>query len=119
MIINGKLAAGGKNVEKKMAKEKFSLFLLWMISKKEQHGYEIIKSLNEDPVMSNAAASKVYPILRGLSKKGLISQKKVMQGKRVRKVYFITPKGKEILKKTKEYVARSRLMMEYMEDLFK
>ncbi len=119
MIIDVKLASGGKNFEKKMAKQKFSVFLLWMISRKEQHGYEIIKTIKEDPVMPNFAASKIYPILKELSKKGLISQKKVMQGKRVRKVYYITANGKEILKKAKGHIRKSPLMMAYVEDMCK
>lgn len=119
MIIDGKLTSGGKNFEKKMAKEKFSLFLLWMISKKEQHGYEIIKTIKDDPVMPNFAASKIYPILKALSKKGLISQKKAMQGKRARKVYYITAKGKEILKNAKGHIRKSPLMMAYVEDMCK
>lgn len=119
MIIDGKLAHTVKNFEKKMAKEKFSIFLLWMISKKEQHGYEIIKTIHDDPVMPNFAASKIYPLLNGLSRKGLISQKKVMQGKRARKVYYITDKGKDILKKARGHIRKSPLMMAYVEDMCK
>jgi DNA-binding PadR family transcriptional regulator len=119
MLTDIKLAKWGKTYEKRMAKEKFSLFLLWMISKKEQHGYEIIKTIREDPVMPNCAASKIYPILKELTKKGLISQKKAMQGKRVRKVYYITNEGKEMLKKAKEYIRKSRLMMAYVGDILK
>lgn len=117
MIIDGRIARGGKGFEKRMAKEKFSLFLLWMISRKAQHGYEIIKTLRDDPSMPDIAASRIYPILRALSRKGLISQRKVMQGKRARKVYYIMPKGKEILKKARDHIRKSPLLMAYVEDM--
>lgn len=117
MIIEGKFPSGGKDYEKRMARQKFSVFLLWMISKREQHGYEIIKTIREDPILPNFAASKIYPLLKSLSRSGLISQKKVMQGKRARKVYYITDKGKEILKKAKGYIRKSPLMLAYVEDM--
>ncbi len=119
MIVDAKLAQFGKNFEKNMAKEKFALFLLWMISKKEQHGYEIIKTIQDDPVMPNFPASKIYPILKVLSKKALVSQKKVMHGKRIRKVYYITAKGRDMLKKAKAHIRKSHLMMAYVEDMCK
>jgi len=118
MFIDGK-AFGGKNIEKKIGKVKFSIFLLWMISKKEQHGYEIIKTIKEDPCMPSFAASKIYPLLSDLSKKGLISSKKVMQGKRARKIYYVTAKGKALLEKAKDYIKKSPLMMAYVEDMLK
>jgi DNA-binding PadR family transcriptional regulator len=118
MIIDGK-AFTGKNFERKIGREKFSIFLLWMISKKEQHGYEIIKTIEEDPVIPSFAANKIYPLLRELHKKELITQKKVMQGKRPRKVYSITAKGKAVLQKAKEYIKESPLMMQYVEDMCK
>ena len=118
MIIEGK-AFSGKDFEKKIGKEKFSIFLLWMISRKEQHGYEIIKTIKEDPHMPSFTASKIYPLLRDLTKKGLISSRKVMQGKRARKIYYITAKGKLVLEKAKAYIKQSPLMMAYVEDMMK
>ncbi len=118
MIIEGK-AFSSKNIEKKIGREKFSVFLLWMISKKEQHGYRIIRTIKEDGGIPSFAASKIYPILRDLHRKGLISQKKVMQGKRARKLYQITKKGKEVLAKAKQYFKNSPLMMAYAEDMLR
>lgn len=116
MIVGGK-AFTGKDIEKKVGRENFSLFLLWMISKKEQHGYEIIKTIKEDPCIPSFAASKIYPLLRNLLKKGLITQKKVLLGKRARKIYQITPKGKAVLQKAKSYIMQSPLMKQYAEDM--
>ncbi len=118
MIISGK-AFSGKNFEKKIGREKFSIFLLWMISRKEQHGYEMIQTIRKDGAIPSFAASKIYPILRELHRKGLISQKKIMQGKRARKVYQVTKKGKGVLAKARQYIKKSPLMMAYAEDMLK
>ena len=119
MILGGKAIAYGKNFERKVGKEKFAVFLLWMISKKEQHGYGIIKTIAADKGIPALPASKIYPILASLLKKGLITQKKVKQGKRIRKVYQITAKGKSAIRKAKEYMHKSRLMMAYAKDMVK
>ncbi|MBD3209955.1 hypothetical protein GF318_01085 [Candidatus Micrarchaeota archaeon] len=118
MILDGK-SFSGKNLEKRIGKEKLAIFLLWMISRKPQHGYEIIKTLEEDHSILRLPASRIYPILKGLEKKGLITHKKTMQGKRARKIYGITPKGRKVLAKAKEHFKKSRLMTEYAEDLLK
>lgn len=118
MFIDGK-AFSGKEFQNKIAKEKFAIFLLWMISKKEQHGYEMLKTLKEDAHLPSITASKIYPLLKYLLGKGLITQKKVMHGKRAKKVYSITAKGKEVLKKAKEHVKKSPLVRQYAEDLLK
>ncbi len=118
MIIDGKVF-GGKNLKRNIGKEKFSIFLLWVISKKEQHGYEIIRTIEEDPCIPAIAASRIYPLLGALQRKGLITVRKVPQGKRMRKVYQITVKGKAMLEKARSYIRKSPLLMEYMEDLLK
>ena len=108
-----------KNFEKKLTKQKISLFLLWMISHKPVHGYDIIKTIRSDPVIVPLPASKVYPLLADLSKKGLITHKTVMQGKRAKKLYRITPKGKEVLKKVRAFMKRSPLMMQFVEEMLR
>lgn len=119
MMIDGKAMAYGKDFEKNVGNAKFSIFLLWLLSKKKMHGYEIMKVLQDDSMMPCRPASKIYPLLRSLSKKGLISHSKEMQGKRARKVYCITDKGKATLKKAKEFFKRSSLATQYMEDMLR
>ncbi|MBN1169607.1 PadR family transcriptional regulator [Candidatus Micrarchaeota archaeon] len=118
MIIDGKIFSS-KNFINKLRKEKFSIFLLWMMSRKEQHGYEIIKTINKDPCIPSFPASRIYPLLHDLSQKGLLSQKKIMQGKRSRKIYAITAKGRAVLEKAKEHLNKSPLVVAYMEDMLK
>ena len=71
------------------------IFLLWLIRKHEVHGYQIIKILRDEGMQ--IGASRLYPVLNAMLKDGVISQKEKRDGKRVRKVYVITLKGKKVL----------------------
>ena len=71
------------------------IFLLWLIRKHEVHGYQIIKLLKDEGI--RAGANRLYPVLNAMLKDGVISQKERRDGKRVRKVYIITLKGKKVL----------------------
>lgn len=103
----------GKNVPK----EHFLIFLLWLISKREMHGYEIIKILRSDKVIPSMAISKVYPLFGELTRKGLISQRKEMHGKRARKLYRLTAKGRGALRKAREYMHRSILAVQFAREM--
>jgi len=81
-------------------RQRLNLFFLWLIEKKEAHGYQIIKMMREDG--HAVSASRLYPILNGMLADGLITQKEKMDGKRVRKVYVLAPKGKKELANGKE-----------------
>lgn len=119
MIISPKTAFTAKNFEKKLAGEKLSIFLLWLLSKREMHGYEIVKTIGNDHAIIPIAASKMYPLLKQLQKKGLITYRKAMQGKRERKVYSTTPAGRLVLKKAKEHIRKSPLVMGFVEDMLR
>ena len=71
------------------------IFLLWLIRKHEVHGYQIIKLLKDEGM--HIGANRLYPVLNAMLKDGVISQKEKRDGKRVRKVYVITPKGRKAL----------------------
>ena len=106
-----------RDIEKNVPKEHFLIFLLWLISKREMHGYEIIKILRSDKAIPSMAISKVYPLLSELSRKGLISQKKVTQGKRVKKLYRLTAKGRDKLSKARAYMRRSTLAVQFAREM--
>jgi len=76
------------------------IFLLWLISKHEAHGYQIIKLLKDEGM--RVGANRLYPVLKNMLKDGVISQKEKRDGKRVRKVYVITLKGRKALKEGKK-----------------
>jgi len=95
---------------------KLGIVVLWMISRKDRHGYEIVKVLNEDLMVRTATTSRIYPLLSEMEKTGLISQREIKDGKRKKKVYSITKKGKEMLVLTKKYVKemmKKKIMKDY------
>lgn len=79
-----------------MIMKKAYLFLLWLMRKKEMHGYEIMKMLENDGVHA-MGPSRLYPLLNGMLEQGLISQKEKKQGRRIKKVYILTKKGEREL----------------------
>lgn len=117
MIIDTRMKCSSKNFERRLTRERFSIFLLWLLSKKERHGYEMIRTIGCDRGMAPAAASKIYPLLNSLLRKGLISQRKDMHGKRARKVYRLTAKGREALRRAKQYMRSSPLMVQYAKEM--
>jgi DNA-binding PadR family transcriptional regulator len=87
--------------EKKLIKglmRSFSnILILWLISKKRMHGYEIMTELNNSNPYENKmpSASKIYPVLHDLENNGLIKGSWEHQGKRKVKHYVITDEGKD------------------------
>ncbi len=91
-------------VQPDMAKH-MHLFMLWLLSKKGMHGYEILKMLRADRALQQShkvSASSLYPTLKDMLSDGLILQHKINSGKRVRKVYLPSAKGKRMLKEGKK-----------------
>ena len=91
-----------------------SLFLLWQL-KEPQHGYsliEIVNSLGINPCKQ----STIYSILNKLEKKGFVESKKTEIGKKFRKVYKTTEKGRNVLSNVKKNRMKGKLR-EFMEFL--
>jgi len=98
--------------------------ILWLISQKKQHGYEIMTKLHQSSPYENKmpSASKIYPVLHDLEKNGLIKGFWENHGKRKVKYYEITPEGEETLSRFKDMaqIARenkSSLWLEFMRDM--
>jgi len=98
--------------------------ILWLISKKRQHGYEIMTKLHESAPYDNKmpSASKIYPVLHDLEKNGLIKGSWEHQGKRKVKYYEITDDGKQVLSRFRKLAKQARknhssLWVEFMEDI--
>ena len=97
------------------------IIILWLISKKRQHGYEIMTQIHESTPFSSKmpSASMIYPVLHGLEKKGLIIGTWEHHGKRKVKYYEITPEGEESLERIRKIGKRpNNLYKEFMEDMF-
>lgn len=90
------------------------LFLLWLIGKKESHGYQIIKKLKGEGI--SIGPSKLYPLLGEMLSGRIICQKKKRTGRRVRKVYAITEKGRQLLKDSKRIFKRG-IVGEFIEEM--
>jgi DNA-binding PadR family transcriptional regulator len=102
------------------------IIILWLISKKRQHGYEIMTQIHDSTPFSKKmpSASMIYPVLHGLEKKGLITGTWEYQGKRKIKYYEITTEGEESLERIRKLVTKGQergknnLYKEFMEDMF-
>ena len=102
------------------------IIILWLISKKPQHGYEIMTQLHEASPLSSKmpSTSMIYPVLHGLERKGLIKGTWEHHGKRKVKYYEITPEGEESLNRIRKMVSKGQdfgktnLYKDFMEDMF-
>lgn len=104
-------------IGKKAANRMFSLFILWLLSKKPAHGYELIHILNKEHEFSKIGPSHIYPFLRKMSSMGLIRVKEEKTGKRVRKQYRITPLGRKKMKEIKEYLFGESIRARFLREM--
>lgn len=66
-------------------------------------GYDIIQRLNKQfRGMGSTSAGTIYPLLNRLENKNLIKSSDVIESKRQKKIYFITDKGVDELKRVLE-----------------
>lgn len=103
-----------------------TLIILWLISKKRQHGYEIMTQLHESAPYSGKmpSASMIYPVLHKLEKNGLIKGTWEHHGKRKVKYYEITPEGEKSLERIRKIAAlghekgKTNIWREFRDDIF-
>jgi DNA-binding PadR family transcriptional regulator len=95
-----KIDAIADAIEQSMKKGHISTLILLALEKAPSHGYSLMQIIKDDTYgVWNPTASSLYPHLSSLTEKGLIEFTTEMEGKRERKVYNITQKGKRTLKK--------------------
>lgn len=117
-MIPGKVRAGVLSaVHKAVADRLFAAFMLWLISRKPAHGYGIIRILRKEHQFAHIGPAMVYPMLARLSTRGLIRAKKEANGKRVRKLYSITPAGRKSLQEVKRMFSRDSLRTRFMREM--
>jgi DNA-binding PadR family transcriptional regulator len=104
-------------MHKKAAEGLFTAFMLWYISKKPTYGYEIIRTLRDEHQSVRIGPAHIYPVLAALSKRGLIKAKSVAKGKRIKKLYAITPDGKKRLKEIHDAVVRDNLRTRFLREM--
>ncbi|MFX1420333.1 MAG: PadR family transcriptional regulator [Promethearchaeota archaeon] len=90
-------------IEQSMKKGHISTLILLALEKGPSHGYSLMQTITDDTYgVWNPTASSLYPHLSSLTEKGLIEFTAEMEGKREKKVYEITEKGRKTLKKLLE-----------------
>jgi len=67
------------------------IFGLWIIEELREHGYRL-------------SPGTLYPMLHGMETKGYLRSTELRQGRRVRRLYRITPAGRAALAKAKRKV---------------
>ncbi|XHH07682.1 MAG: PadR family transcriptional regulator [Candidatus Bathyarchaeia archaeon] len=97
--------------------------VLILLNKKPQHGYEMMKAIDERTSgFWRPTAGGIYPILQDLENSHYIKGEWDTLTKRKRKIYAITPEGKNVLEHTlakeNRYVnTMVDLLKEYMKDV--
>ena len=80
---------------KELLKGTLSAIILNLLSENEKmYGYQMfqqVKELSDGKILLKDGS--LYPALQKMTKNGLLSYKEEYIGKRVRKYYFLTPKG--------------------------
>ena len=80
---------------KELLKGTLSTIVLAILAENERmYGYEIfqrVKELSDDKILLKDGS--LYPALQKMTKDGLLTFKEEYIGKRVRKYYYLTPKG--------------------------
>jgi DNA-binding PadR family transcriptional regulator len=73
------------------------MLILRLVEAEPTWGYDIIKK-TETAYQVKLRHGALYPMLKKLEEKGFVKSRKELQKGRVRKIYEITIKGKQILK---------------------
>ena len=67
------------------------IFGLGMIEELQRHGYKL-------------SAGTLYPMLHGLEKRGFLRSQKIRNGRRIRRLYRATARGRKALERAREKV---------------
>ncbi|MCD6227621.1 PadR family transcriptional regulator [Candidatus Micrarchaeota archaeon] len=87
--------------------------ILWELRNNKMHGYKLFESIV--PANHKMQPSRIYPFLKSLERRNLIKSKVKYVGKRKRKEYTLTPKGRKYLKDFKKRIPSSvRSFLRYL-----
>lgn len=72
--------------------------VLTLLAIRPTHGYELSRMIEEITLGTlKPGPGSLYPLLRELSSEGLVSEQNIVEGGRLKKVYALTPRGREVL----------------------
>jgi DNA-binding PadR family transcriptional regulator len=81
------------------------MYVLLMLYERDMHGYDLITEFQRR-LKKTLSPGQIYPLLKDMMNKGLVEFYEEYQGKRKRKVYRLTRKGRdaceEVVEKLKE-----------------
>ena len=98
----------------------FEIFILWALSKKKMHGYELMKEMTHgQAVHVKISPATIYPVLNSLTRRGLLGYKKESTGKRKRKVYYTTMKGKAHILMAKKLFFQCGMRKKFFKEMLK
>jgi DNA-binding PadR family transcriptional regulator len=86
------------------------------------HGYQLIEEMESRGYVESGRfeTGSIYVMLRRLERKGLLSSKNIQtESGRVRRVYTVTDKGEETLKKSLEYIINQKKIHDELADYYK
>jgi DNA-binding PadR family transcriptional regulator len=92
-----------------------ALFLIWRLLKSPLHGYYITQELKDMGVIP-VKPSTIYLVLSKLEKGGLVKGSPGEAGKRMRKEYRVTAKGRAVFERIKKERVRG-LLREFLKSL--
>ncbi len=69
-------------------------YTLLLLNEAPRHGYELMTELGEK-TGKKPSAGQIYPLLRNLKKKGMVSCETTMVGDKKKKVYTLTHEGRK------------------------
>ncbi len=99
----------------KQLKGRLKLLVLYLLNERPLHGYGLMKEL--DRVFGHKPyPGAIYPLMRGLLKDGLV---KIIKTESRQKVYKITEKGKNYLKKHKKELEKTIEMAKNLKEMNK
>jgi len=70
------------------------LYVLLMLHESDMHGYQLIEEFKRR-LGKKLSPGQIYPLLKLMMEKNLIDVYEEFQGKRKRKIYTLTKKGKD------------------------
>lgn len=95
-----------------------SLVILSLLNKEDMYGYQLVQGTNQiSGGRIQTQEGSLYPVLYKLLDQGLISDKKVLVGKRMSRIYYhLEPAGKvrlqELVREFDDITTGMRLIME-------
>jgi len=110
------IVMNAEKIQKRAFKSLKELYILWLINKRDVYGYELSNKIS-NALNINGTLSLIYPILHKLEKNGYIKSNWQHKGRKPRKYYSITEKGRMLLERIKGELNPN--LKEFLTDLSK